>query len=148
MDSLYKRTNSLTTIGNHCVRLQHGWNKWGAQYPDMYTHQASSNDPTWFARRTRGIHDGYTKERLWPWELTSRPTEKRVYGYEREDPRPVKRGGFPHAVPHFIEGQIRAPRWGIYHPNGGETQRYHQHYYQFPMRAEPLGEAYFNEKHL
>ncbi|KAK2191981.1 hypothetical protein NP493_41g02016 [Ridgeia piscesae] len=133
---------------SHCDRTQRGWHKWGAEYPDMYTHKSSSNDPTWFARTTRRIYDGDTKERMWPWELTSRPTEKRVYGYEREAPRPVKRSGFPHAVPHFIEGEIRAPRWGIYHPNHGESQRYHQHYYQFPSRAEPLPEAYANEKHL
>ena len=73
---------------------------------------------------------------MWPWELTSKPTEKRAYGIKRESPRPWQRGY--QAVPHDIEGQVQMPRHGLYNPP----------HYQEPGRVEPLPPINVDMKHL
>ena len=76
----------------------------------MYARRPEPTVPDWYQRRVDTIRSGDTKERMWPWELTSRPTEKQVYGYSRQSPRPWQRGY--QAVLHDIEGQVRMPRHG------------------------------------
>ena len=116
--------------------LQLGWRKWGAEHPDWYARRAEATVPDWYQRRVNTIRQGDTKERLWPWELTSRPTEKKAYGISRESPRPVQRGY--QAVPHDITGQVQMPKWGLYHPP----------HYAEPSRVEPLPPLHGDEKHF
>lgn len=121
---------------SHCDRIQQGWRKWGAEQPDWYARRADAQCPDWYARRVNTIRQADTKEQLWPWEQTSKPTERRVYGLGRESPRPVQRGY--QAVPHEIEGQVAMPRWGLSHP----------HHYEEPSRVGPLPPVHADEKHL
>jgi len=120
---------------SHCDIAQSGWRKWSSHQPDWYARSAEAWHPDWYARRVDTIRQANTKERLWPWELTSRPTEKRVYGLARESPRPVQRGF--QAVPHQIQGQVEMPRWGLFHPD----------HYSRPSRVEHLPTLHSDEKH-
>jgi len=120
---------------SNCDHNQAGWYKWAAHQPDWYARRAESWHPDWYARRVATQRHSDTKERLWPWELTSRPTEKRVYGVARESPRPVQRGY--QATPHDVQGQVQMPRWGLYHPP----------HYEEPSRVEPLPALNMGEKH-
>lgn len=123
---------------SHCDRSQLGWRKWGHDYPDWYARSAASTTPDWYSRRVSTIRGGDLTELTWkPWEQTSKPNEKKVYGMVREPRhRPWQRGY--QATPHEIDGQIPMPRWGLYHP----------HYYQEPARCEPLPPVHADEKHL
>ena len=96
----------------HCTdfSFQLGWRKWGAEHPDWYARRAEATEPDWYQRRVNTIRGGDTKERLWPWELTCKPTEKKAYGISRESPRPVQLGY--QAVPHDITGQVQMPKVG------------------------------------
>ena len=102
----------------------------------MYARRPEPTVPDWYQRRVDTIRSGDTKERMWPWELTSRPTEKQAYGYSRQSPRPWQRGY--QAVLHDIEGQVRMPRHGLYNP---------PHYIE-PNRVEPLPPIHIDMKHL
>ena len=113
-----------------------GWRKWGEVDPGFYARRAEATGPDWYNRRVRDIRSADTTERLWPWELTSKPTEKSAFGIRRESPRPVQRGH--QATPHDIEGQVQMPKWGLYHP----------HHYEEPSRVEPLPPLHVDMKQL
>jgi len=85
------------------------------------------------------IRSGDLTELMWtPWQQTSKPSEKKVYGMAREPRhRPWQRGYVPTPAGD-VDGQVPAPRWGLYQP----------HYYQQPARCEPLPPLHPDEKHL
>ena len=64
--------------------LQDGWRKWAAEHPDMYSRRSEAVVPDWYTRRVKDIEDSDTKRRLWTWEKTQKPTEKRAYGIKIE----------------------------------------------------------------
>jgi len=119
-----------------CYYFQSGWRKWSANHPEWYAQRADAQHPDWYTRRVNNIRQAYTKGRLWPWELTSRPTEKRVYDSSSEMPQPVQTGY--QAAPHAMQGQIPMPKWGLFHPS----------HYEKPSRVEPLPPIQPMEKHL
>ena len=115
---------------------QDGWLKWGAEQPGWYARQAHATEPDWYTRKTATIRSGYTTEKSWPYDLTSKPTERSVYNTTHEVPKPWQRGY--QAIPHDIKGGIQMPRWGLHHP----------HHYEDPSRVEPLANAHYDEKTL
>ena len=128
---------SLLLVTDTCEsRLQRGWRKWSAEHPDWYARREESQHPDWYSRRVNTIRSADTIERLWPWELTSRPTEKKVYGLTQEKPQPVQRGY--QAQPHTIDGQIPMPKWGLYNPP----------HYEEPSRVAPLPSIHVDDKRL
>ena len=102
----------------------------------MYARRPEATIPDWYQRRIDTIRSGDTKERLWSWELHSKPTEKRAYGIKREPHRPWQLGY--QAVPHVIDGQVEVPRHGLYNP---------PHYIE-PGRVEPLPAIHMDMKHI
>ena len=116
--------------------FQRGWQKWGHNYQDFYAQKADATSPDWYSRRTNTIRGGDIKELLWPYEGTSKPTEKKTFGITKDPPIQWRKGY--RAVPHDIEGQVVVPRWGLYHPG----------HYECPGRAEQLPAIHPDEKHL
>ena len=118
------------------LSIQAGWRKWSAHHPDMYARRPEAVQPDWYSRRVQTVRAGDTKERLWSWETSAKPTEKRVYSTTVQHPAVVKEGH--RAQPHDIQGQVRNPRWGLYHPDN----------YTEPSRVEPLPPLHSMEKHM
>ena len=54
-----------------------------------------------------------------------------------QEPRPVQRGTY-NSGPHFIEGQVRMPKHGLYHPP----------HYQQPSGVEPLPPLHLDMKNM
>ena len=63
---------------------QAGWRKWAGEHPDMYSRRPEAVVPDWYTRRVRDVQAADTKRRLWTWEQTQKPTEKRTYGLSIE----------------------------------------------------------------
>ena len=130
---------------NCCIRLislllgllQLGYRKWGHDFPEWYARSATSTTPDWYSRRVGAIRSGDLTHLMWkPWDQTSKPSEKKVYGIVREPRhRPWMRG---YQAPLEVDGRVQVPRWGLYHP----------HHYQEPARCEPLPPVHADEKHL
>lgn len=61
-----------------------GWRKWATEHPDMYSRRPEAVVPDWYTRKVSDIKDSDTKRRLWTWEKTQKPTEKKAYGIKIE----------------------------------------------------------------
>jgi len=126
---------------SHCDRIQAGYRKWGADYPDWYARRPEATHPDWFTRRMQTIREGDLKELQWSWERTSKATQRGMHtvpncrGESTE--RPWKRGNFV-GTPHELDGQVVVPRWGQYHPTN----------YEAPSRLELLPPIHGDEKRV
>ena len=50
----------------------------------MYSRRSEAVVPDWYTRKVTDIQDSDTKRRLWTWEKTQKPTEKKAYGIKIE----------------------------------------------------------------
>ena len=82
----FKDCHSFYVLLNFSVSIlqKAGWRKWAAEHPDMYSLRPEAVVPHWYTRKVSDIEDSDTKRRLWTWEKTQKPTEKKAYGIKIE----------------------------------------------------------------